>query len=248
MLFKSAGRSSFSGDFAHRLFGLPSLCLSRPLAYDVRTMAESDPERERHRLQEYYSRLTDGELEQLSEDVSDLTQIARQSLAEEKQRRGLVTAHSQFSESSESAEQPELRRLQTIRKFRDLPEALLAKGCLESAGIEAFLADDNMVRLDWFISNFIGGIKLKVKPEDSTAAIAILEQPIPENFEVVDVGEYQQPCCPKCQSRDVNFAELIKKVAYGSAYFGLPLPLHREAWKCHACGHEWKDSDFEFVT
>ena len=50
-----------------------------------------------------------------------------------------------------------------IRQFRDLPEALLAKGSLESAGIEAFLVDDNMVRIDWFLSNLLGGIKLSVR-------------------------------------------------------------------------------------
>ena len=54
----------------------------------------------------------------------------------------------------------DVRNLVSIRQFRDLPEALLAKGCLESAGIECFFRDDNLVRLDWFISNFIGGIKL----------------------------------------------------------------------------------------
>ncbi len=159
------------------------------IAYDVRTMAEIDPEQERRRLQEYYSRLTDGELERLSADASDLTDTARQSLTQEKLRRGHIGADIQSYESGESTEQPEFRRLQTIRQFRDLPEALLAKGCLESAGIEAFLADDNMVRLDWFISNLIGGIKLKVKPEDSAAAIAILEQPIPESSAVDDVEE-----------------------------------------------------------
>jgi len=41
----------------------------------------------------------------------------------------------------------------TVRQFRDLPEALLARDSLVSAGIEAELADDNMVRMDWFISN-----------------------------------------------------------------------------------------------
>lgn len=152
-------------------------------------MAELDPEQERRRLQEYYSRLTDVELEHLSADISDLTETARESLTQEKLRRGPISADTQSYESGECAEQPQFRRLQTIRQFRDLPEALLAKGCLESAGIEALLADDNMVRLDWFISNLIGGIKLKVKPEDSAAAIAILEQPIPESSAVDDVGE-----------------------------------------------------------
>lgn len=132
-------------------------------------------------------------------------------------------------------------QLVTIRKFRDLPEALLAKGGLESAGIQCLLADDNMVRLDWFISNLIGGVKLQVSSEDAAAATEILDQPIPEEIEVEGSGEYHQPRCPNCQSLDVSFEELNKSVAFVSAYIGFPLPVHRRNWKCHDCGHEWEN-------
>ncbi|HZR57786.1 MAG TPA: hypothetical protein VFA74_13005 [Terriglobales bacterium] len=53
-------------------------------------MATIDPEQERRRLLAYYSHLTDDELEQLSKDVSELTEAARQSLATEKAKRGLA--------------------------------------------------------------------------------------------------------------------------------------------------------------
>ena len=127
-----------------------------------------------------------------------------------------------------------------IRRFRDLPEALLAKGSLEAAGIECSLADDNMVRMDWFISNLLGGVKLFVSQEDAEEAVAILDQPIPENFEVEGVGEYQQPHCPQCGSLDVSFEELNKPLAYSSAYLSVPLPLHNQGWACHACKHKWE--------
>ena len=136
-----------------------------------------------------------------------------------------------------------LRKLVTIRKFRDLPEALLAKGSLESAGIEALLADDNVIRLDWFWSNLMGGIKLQVDPEDSEKANEFLDQPIPEGFDVVGVGDYQQPRCPRCQSLDVGFQELDKPVAYVSAYLGMPIPWTRRAWRCHACHAEWEENE-----
>jgi len=73
---------------------------------------------------------------------------------------------------------PESRELVVIRVFVDLPEALLAKGSLESAGIECFLVDDNMVRLDWFMVNVFGGIKLKVAAEDAEMARAFLNRPM----------------------------------------------------------------------
>ncbi len=125
-----------------------------------------------------------------------------------------------------------------IRRFRDLPEALLAQGTLESAGIESFLADENIVRMDWFWSNLIGGVKLMVSPADASAAIAILSQPIPEKIETPE-GEYEQPHCPQCGSLDVSFEELNKPIAYGSAYISLPLPVHNQGWKCHTCDHKW---------
>ncbi len=133
-------------------------------------------------------------------------------------------------------------QLVTVRKFRDLPEALLAKGSLESAGIRCMLVDDNMVRLDWFISNLIGGVKLQVSSEDAAAASEILDQPIPEEFLAEGSGAYHQPRCPHCQSLDVSFEELHKSWAYVSAYVGFPLPVHRRNWRCHACGREWENS------
>ena len=43
---------------------------------------------------------------------------------------------------------PMATELVTLRHFRDVPEALLAKGKLESAGIACALADGNLVRMD----------------------------------------------------------------------------------------------------
>jgi hypothetical protein len=80
----------------------------------------------------------------------------------------------------------ELADVVSIRQFMNLPEALLAKGALDSAEIECFLVDDNMARIEW--SNLVAGIKLCVKQEDAEAALDMLEQPIPEEFDVDGVG------------------------------------------------------------
>ena len=143
--------------------------------------------------------------------------------------------------TAEPQQQMEMRELVTIRQFRDLPEALLAKGSLESAGIECFLADDNLVRLDWFISNFIGGIKLNVRAADAANAQKLLDEPILEGLYVQGVGLYEQPRCPKCQSLDVNFQELDRPIAYMSAFLRVPIPVQRPGWRCHGCDAEWED-------
>jgi hypothetical protein len=147
------------------------------------------------------------------------------------------------SSSEEFEGEFEKRDLVTIRRFRDLPDAYLAKGVIESAGIESFLADDITVRLNWWWSNLLGGVKLRVDAEEADAAQEILRQPIPESVDIEGVGNYLQPHCPHCQSLDVNFEELYRPIAYVSLYLGLPLPVHRKGWICHSCRHTWRKDE-----
>jgi hypothetical protein len=199
-------------------------------------MTTIDPEQERLRLAGTYARMTDGELQSLASKPGELTDAAWEALEDEFDQRNL-----RLPEPPPSVEQMDLQTLVTIRQFRDLPEALLAKGSLESAGIECFLRDDNLVRLDWFISNFIGGIKLCVRPEDAQVAQELLDEPILEGLYVQGVGLYEQPRCPKCQSLDVTFRELDRPIAYLSAFLKVPLPVQRKAWRCRSCDAEWED-------
>jgi Putative prokaryotic signal transducing protein len=199
-------------------------------------------QRERRRLADNYAGMTDGELLKLAHNPESLTEFACDALEEELDRRDLEPSEDEFLDAPPQP-QLELRELVTIRQFRDLPEALLAKGSLESAGIECFLADENLVRLDWFISNFVGGIKLNVHPEDEANARKILDEPILEGLYVQGVGLYEQPRCPKCQSLDVNYQELDRPIAYMSAFLRVPIPIQRPAWHCHACDAEWEDEN-----
>jgi hypothetical protein len=195
-------------------------------------------QRERRRLAATYAGMTDGELHRLARNAESLTEPACDALEDEMDRR-----HLEFSDDAdpEPRQEMEVRELVTIRQFRDLPEALLAKGSLESSGIECFLADENLVRLDWFISNFIGGIKLKVRAPDVINAQKVLDEPILEGLYVHGVGLYEQPRCPKCQSLDVNFQELDRPIAYMSAFLRVPMPVQRPAWHCQSCDAEWED-------
>lgn len=194
-------------------------------------------QRERQRLALNYAGMTDGELLRLARNAESLTEVAWETLEDEMDRRHLETV----DDCGSPRQEMEVRELVTIRQFRDLPEALLAKGSLESSGIECFLADENLVRLDWFISNFIGGIKLKVRAPDVTSAQNILDEPILEGLYVHGIGLYEQPRCPKCQSLDINFQELDRPIAYISAFLRVPLPVQRPAWRCHSCDAEWED-------
>ena len=141
----------------------------------------TDPELERHRLMDVYSRMADGEIEEIAEDEASLTGVARQVLHDEIARRGLHHLLSDRDKSQdEAADAPEPEPMVTIRSFGDVMQAWLAKSNLESSAIGCRLVDDNMVRLHWGIVSVLGGVKLQVKREDAEVALELLEQPVPE--------------------------------------------------------------------
>jgi hypothetical protein len=84
-----------------------------------------------------------------------------------------------------------------LRRFRDLPNALLSRSILDSAAVECFLADENTIRMDWFWSNLLGGVKLCVKKADADSAASLLGQGAPEKFDVVRSGEVSAAPLPK---------------------------------------------------
>jgi hypothetical protein len=204
----------------------------------------TDPEEERRRLAKLYGDMSDGELQEIANDAARLSDVARQTLATVIAGRGLDIQLADYVPGNEV----ELQELVTVRNFRDLPEALLAKGALDAAGIESFLADDNMVRLDWFISSGLGGVKLRVKKEDVEEARAVLSEPIPEAFDVDGIGSFKQPRCPRCGSFDISHeAGLDKRFALPAlwALGGIPVPVQRNDWNCRSCEHEWRETELD---
>jgi Putative prokaryotic signal transducing protein len=180
------------------------------------------------------------ELQNLLNDWHSLIPEARLALATEFTTRGL-----EFVEPPPPGDNaPEFRNLTTIRRYRDLSEALVARAVIESAGIFCFLKDENLVRLDWQVSNFIGGIRLQVAATDAAAAEAILAQPVPNTFLIPDQPGFEQPRCPRCTSTDIKWERQGRKAALASLYLlSLPLPRGAESWSCSSCGLRWVDDD-----
>ena len=130
--------------------------------------------------------------------------------------------------------------LVTIMTFRDLPLALLAQGKLDAEGIESVLADENVVRMDWFWANAMGGIKLRVSAEDADEALQLLNEGIPPSLDVED-ERFEQPSCPKCGSLDVRFDAPGRGVQLAALYVGpLPVPAGKQRWICDACDAQWE--------
>ena len=138
-------------------------------------MAKIDPEQERQRLVEFYAGKTNEELEEVAGHSAELTDVAGEVLRSEMAQRGLSSEPLERTETS-GQESLDFRDLVTIRSFWGLLEAEMAKGLLDSAGIESFLFDDNMVRMDWFNANALGGVKLRVDLHNVDAANRFLEE------------------------------------------------------------------------
>ncbi|HEX4149338.1 MAG TPA: hypothetical protein VHY20_10135 [Pirellulales bacterium] len=64
----------------------------------------------------------------------------------------------------------------TLSTFRFAAKAELARLALEQEGISAFVADDNVVNMDWFLGNAVGYVKLQVPRSQAEAAMLILQK------------------------------------------------------------------------
>lgn len=132
-----------------------------------------------------YSDMADEELLKLAAQPWTLSDAAWEALEDELDRRDLDLPE---PEAGPVISIPDRRDLVLLRRFRDIPEALLAKGKLASAGVECFLADENMVRMDWFYSNLVGGVKLMVDAEQFAEASRLLNEPVSDQ-EFLDLDE-----------------------------------------------------------
>lgn len=117
-------------------------------------------------------------------------------------------------------------QLVTIRRFRDLPAAHIALSKLESAGITCELADDEMVRMDWFISNGIGGIRLQVHEDEITEAEEILGDVATMSVGQMGEAPFTEALCHFCGSSDVKVAD-----------------KNDDFLLCKTCGKTWEAPD-----
>jgi hypothetical protein len=200
-----------------------------------------------------YAGLPEAQLLDLARGYDGLIESAQATLRAEFEKRHLDPP------LMEEMEEDRATALVTIRRYRDLSEAIVARSLLESASIPVYLADENLVRIDWQISNMIGGIRLQVDVADKAAADELLLQPIPEEiaFSEAAPASYVQPHCPNCGSTDVFFRGAyhgVARVAFQTilpiAILVFPFTLALQAidrwknppftWRCNRCDVRWQ--------
>ena len=145
-----------------------------------------------------YAQMSETELMELARSYDDLVESAQDALRAEFARRGLEPP------PVEERKEWEFCNLVTVRRYRDLSEAYLGRSLLESAGIPAWIADENLVRMDWFYSKMVGGMRLQVDERDQAAAQEILDEGPPPTISYGEEEAYVQPACPKCGSTETT--------------------------------------------
>lgn len=104
--------------------------------------------------------------------------------------------------------------LKTLISFTYPHEAHMAKGYLESNGIESILKDEMTVSVNNFYSNAVGGVKLLVKASDYDNGIRLLKDSgyITDNatkdssvINVIEIDKAKdKKICPFCKSYNID--------------------------------------------
>ena len=139
----------------------------------------------------------------------------------------------------------------TLATFMFPTEAYGLMARLKAEGIECFLFDENIVYVNPFLSNAVGGVKVKVRESDVQKALLILKQIDEENKkeerliddkwakDYVPVETY----CPECESSRV-FRKKFPLYKTILAIIGFPIYLAlaflTKKHYCADCGHTWK--------
>ncbi|SNS24591.1 Putative signal transducing protein [Granulicella rosea] len=204
-----------------------------------------------------YASLSEPELLRTAHAYDSLTEPAQAALRAEFARRELeppfIDAPDEGVDSS---------ALVTIRRYRDHSEAIVARSLLESASIPVYLADENFVRIDWQMSNMVGGIRLQVAQWDEAAALELLDQPSPGPIDFAPGESFPKLHCPVCSSIDIAFRGEYHAVARTSFQLLWPFPIlllpltlllqaldrwrnPPNTWSCAQCGARWQDVSAE---
>lgn len=126
----------------------------------------------------------------------------------------------------------------TVASFSKPEEAHLLRLRLEAGGVPAHVQDENLVQIDWLLSNAIGGVRVMIEEEDADLAREILSDDTEAELDST------RPTCPACSSANTAPDEAPRRVAFLTLLVaGFPFLTSRSQWKCADCGHMWNEKN-----
>jgi predicted Zn-ribbon and HTH transcriptional regulator len=136
--------------------------------------------------------------------------------------------------------------LVVVGRFSQPHEAHLARSVLQAAGIEAIVADDHIVAVNWLYSNVVGGVKVLVPVADADMARAVLATPAQVDAEAVAADDLtslrsEVDRCPKCGSHNLVPTAPGRRLLFLSwLLVGIPIfPVLRRT-RCRDCGYRFR--------
>ena len=134
-------------------------------------------------------------------------------------------------------------------------EADLARGYLESEGVDAWILDEHQVRMQWHLAHALGCIKVAVRHEDAQRARELLAQDhshLVDSIPEAHLDGTREEHCPRCASAETtsrskrlypSFFQALASLA--GALLGFFLPQRRSEIRrtCSSCGHTWSETE-----
>jgi len=131
----------------------------------------------------------------------------------------------------------------TIAQFTTGPEAHILRARLESEDIPAVVADEHLVTANWFLSNAVGGVRVRVPQLYAEQAYIIVKGIELGSYNITDDEEEDVRLCPKCRSDKIIEYKRSWKISFLIFYFfHVPVPYYANEYKCEKCGNIWRES------
>lgn len=136
--------------------------------------------------------------------------------------------------------------LVTIARYLYTWEAEIVRGLLESEGIPATLADENIVRLNWSYALAVGGVRLQVPVQCVEAARSVMLKQQQGEYALALEKEFELPpaTCSKCGARDLQPIHSVWWLVLLALSFGLAaiFPPPRNGVRCGKCRYQILDT------
>ena len=226
------------------------------LALDILLPMQSDPAEEWRRLSSLYGEMGDIEIQELANQINDLTPTAQNVLRDELKKRGVTgqphtprlstrqqpgSAEIHWQQENDTAGDPDLDQSEEeqsidytwkvgLCRCESLEEAAARSEMLRRAGIDSWIQRSGSRFVVPWLELGVGDIQINVGADQLEQARLILDQPIPQ--EIID------------QLREEAAAPEYELPTCPEC--GAPDPVLESVepsnnWLCESCDHTWSD-------